>query len=129
MNVLLDSSFLIDLLNELSSGSPGAACAWLHKNRRARLWVSAVSVAEVLEGADNMDHVRQFLGRFGWQGLHHAHALRAALLQRRAKQRMGENDAWQAAVALEMQGRIVGHDPKAFSRLGAAYDDHRATSK
>lgn len=126
MNALLDSSFLIDLLNELAARAPGPACAWLRRNPRARLWVSAVSVAEVLEGADDIEHVRQFLSRFGWQGLHHAHAVRAALLQRRSTQRMGENDAWQAAAALEMRGRLVGHDPKAFSRLGAVYDDHRA---
>jgi predicted nucleic acid-binding protein len=128
MNVLMDSSFLIDLLQELAASQPGPACAWLHGNRRARLWVSAVTVAEVLEGAEDIDHMRHFLGRFHWQGLHHAHAARVALLQRRAGQRMGENDAWQAAVALEMRGRIVGHDPKAFSRLGKAYEDHRSSA-
>ncbi len=126
MNALLDSSFLIDLLNEISAGKRGPACAWLARNPRARLWVSAVSVAEVLEGAEDMDAVRDFLSRFRWQGLHHAHAARAALLQRKAAQRMGENDAWQATVALEMRGKLVGHDPKAFARLGAIYCDHRA---
>ncbi len=125
MNVLLDSSFVIDLLRELSSAKAGPASAWLRRNKRARLWVSAVTVAEVLEGAEDMDHVRRFLARFRWQGLHHAHAARAALLQRRPARRMGENDAWQAAVALEMKGRIVGHDPKAFTRLGDVYMDHR----
>ena len=126
MNVLLDSSFLIDLLNEVAAGKPGTACAWLGRHKQVRLWVSAVSVAEVLEGAADMDAVRQFLSRFHWQGLHHSHAARVALLQRRAKQRMGENDAWQAAVALEMRGKLVGHDPKAFGRLGQMYCDHRA---
>ena len=126
MNALLDSSFVIDLLNELAAGAPGPACACLGRNSRMRLWVSAVTVAEVLEGADDIEHVRRFLSRFGWQGLHHAHATRVALLQRRATRRMGENDAWQAAVALEMHGFLVGHDPRAFSRLGAVYDDHRA---
>ncbi|MFZ4765436.1 MAG: type II toxin-antitoxin system VapC family toxin [Roseimicrobium sp.] len=128
MNVLLDSSFVIDLLNEIASQRPGDACAWLRSNRRAKLWVSAVTVAEVLEGAEDMDAVREFLSRFRWQGLHQSHAARAALLQRRAKQRMGENDAWQAAVAMEMRGKLVGHDPKAFTRLGELYCDHRAPS-
>ncbi len=126
MNALLDSSFLIDLLNEISDGARGPACAWLARNPRARLWISAVSLAEVLEGAEDIDAVRDFLSRFRWQGLHHSHAARAALLQRKAAQRMGENDAWQVAVALEMRGNLVGHDPKAFSRLGAIYCDHRA---
>jgi predicted nucleic acid-binding protein len=126
MNVLLDSSFVIDLLNEIAEGEPGFACAWLGQNRRAKLWVSAVTVAEVLEGADDMDAVRVFLGRFRWQGIHHSHAARVALLQGRTGQRMGENDAWQAAVAMEMRGKLLGHDPKAFRRLGADYLDHRA---
>lgn len=125
MNALLDSSFLIDLLNELAAGKPGPACAWLSRNQRAKLWVSAVSVAEVLEGAVDVEAVREFLGRFRWQGLHQAHAVRVALLQSRSKQRLGENDAWQVAVALEMRGRLVGHDPKAFNRLGPVYCDHR----
>lgn len=68
-----------------------------------------------------MDAARDFLSRFRWQGLHHAHAARAVLLQRKAKQRLGENDAWQAAVAMEMRGKLVGHDPKAFARLGQIY--------
>jgi hypothetical protein len=41
---------------------------------------------------------------------------------------MGENDAWQAAVALNMKGCVVGHDPKAFERLGDAYVDHRRSA-
>lgn len=126
MNVLLDSSFLIDLLNEFAQASPGPACRWLAGHREARLWISAVTMAEVLEGAEDVDFVRRHLGRYRWQGLHHAHAESVAVLQRRTRTRMGENDAWQAAVALQMRGKIVGHDAKAFARLGTAYLDHRA---
>jgi hypothetical protein len=42
---------------------------------------------------------------------------------------MGENDAWQVAVADLMGAMIVGHDPKAFDRLGVRYDDHRAIER
>jgi predicted nucleic acid-binding protein len=87
-----------------------------------------VTVAEVLEGADDFECVSQFLSRFRWQGLHHDHARRVALLQANSKSRMGENDAWQAAVTVAMKGRIVAHDPKAFSRLGEAYIDFRNAS-
>ena len=122
---LLDSSFLIDLLNETADGVPGPAFAWLRKNRQAQLWISPVTYAEVLEGADDPDAVREHLHAYRWQGLHHAHADLVALLQRRTARRMGENDAWQAAVALHMGGCVVGHDSRAFSRLGKAYEDHR----
>jgi predicted nucleic acid-binding protein len=40
--------------------------------------------------------------------------------------RMGENDAWQAAFADQMGAILVGHDPRAFRRLGDRYEDHRA---
>ena len=123
---LLDSSFLIDLLNEIADGAPGPAATWLRKNPRAQLWITPVTYAEVLEGADDPDAVRSYLHRYRWQGLHRVHAESAAFLQRRAKQRMGENDAWQVAVALRMDGCVVGHDPRAFTRLDDAYEDHRA---
>jgi len=38
---------------------------------------------------------------------------------------MGENEAWQEAVAETMAAVIVGHDSKAFDRLGDQYDDSR----
>lgn len=122
---LLDSSFVIDLLNEAADGKPGPAFAWLRKHRRAQLWISPVTYAEVLEGADDLEAVRAHLRRYRWQGLHHAHAEQAALLQRRSGARMGENDAWQAAIVLHMKGCIVAHDPSAFARLGDAYVDFR----
>jgi predicted nucleic acid-binding protein len=123
---LLDSSFVIDLLNETADGVPGPAFAWLHRHRAAQLWISPVTFSEVLEGAEDPDAVREHLRRYRWQGIHHAHAELASQLQRRARHRMGENDAWQAAVALNMKGYVVGHDARAFGRLGAACLDHRA---
>lgn len=122
---LLDSSFVIDLLNEVADGVAGPAMAWLRRNPRARLWISPVTYAEVLEGADDVDAVRAHLQRYRWQGLHHSQAELVALLQRRSERRMGENDAWQAATAMAMKGVIVGHDTKAFGRLGEAYCDYR----
>ena len=53
------------------------------------------------------------------------HADKVALIQRRAVRRMGENDAWQAALADHMGAILVGHDPRAFRRLGDRYEDHR----
>ncbi|MGO9945242.1 MAG: type II toxin-antitoxin system VapC family toxin [Steroidobacteraceae bacterium] len=122
---LLDSSFVIDLLNEIASGKAGAALDWLRRNSTAELWISPVTLAEVLEGADDADAVKDYLRRYSWQGIHRVHADIVAKLQRRASRRMGENDAWQAAVAAQMGAVLVGHDAKAFKRLGAAYEDHR----
>jgi predicted nucleic acid-binding protein len=122
---LLDSSFLIDLLNEVAANQAGPARAWAARNRGAELWISPVSSAEVLEGAADASAVREALRAFRSQTIGRQHAERVALRQSRAAQRMGENDAWQVGVAECMDAVIVGHDPKAFDRLGTHYDDHR----
>jgi predicted nucleic acid-binding protein len=121
---LLDSSFIIDLLNEIASGRAGAALDWLLRNGTAALWISPVTLAKVLEGADDPDAVKDYLRRYSWQGIHRVHADRVAAIQRRASRRMGENDAWQAAIAEHMGAVLIGHDTQAFKRLGAAYEDH-----
>lgn len=81
-------------------------------------------MAEVLEGADDSEPIRDCLSRFAWQRIHRAHAYRVAVLQRRTARRMGENGAWQVAIAEQMGAVLVGHDT-AFKRLGAVYEDHR----
>jgi len=122
---LLDSSFVIDLLNEVAANQHGPARAWAERNRGAELWISPVTSAEVLEGASDASAVREAFRAFRWQTIGRQHAERAALRQSRAAQRMGENDAWQVAVAECMDAVIVGHDPRAFDRLGEGYEDHR----
>jgi predicted nucleic acid-binding protein len=107
---LLDSSFLIDLLNEIAAGDAGSAHRWLRRNAAAEVWISPVTLAEVLEGAGDPEAVKDYLRRYSWQGIHRVHADKVALIQRRAVRRMGENDAWQAALADHMGAILVGHD-------------------
>lgn len=125
MRFLLDSSFVIDYLNEIADRQAGPAHAWFRRNRGAELWISPVTSAEVLEGASDAAAVREAFRAFRWQTIGRQQAERAALRQSRAAQRMGENDAWQVAVAECMEAVIVGHDPSAFDRLGEGYEDHR----
>lgn len=123
---LLDSSFVIDLLNEIADrNDEGPALRWLGKNPRAKLWISPVTLAEVLEGAEDPAAVKTYLGRYGWQGIHRIQAERTALRQQRATRRMGENDAWQAATAECMKSVVLGHD-RAFEQLDDGYEDYRA---
>jgi predicted nucleic acid-binding protein len=121
---LLDSSFIIDLLNEVARGNEGAALGWLRRNGTAALWISPVTLADVLEGAADPDAVKDYLRRYSWQSIHRVHADLVATSQRRSSRRMGENDAWQAAIAEQMGAVLVGHDLRAFKRLGAGYEDH-----
>lgn len=125
---LLDSSFIVDLLNEIADNVNGPALKWLQLNASARLWISPVTLAEVLEGAAEPEHVKSYLAKYGWQGIHRAHADRVAILQKRAARRFGENDAWQGAIAEQMGGVVVAHD-RAFQRLGSRYEDHRRLSR
>lgn len=122
---LLDSSFVIDLLNETAGGRAGPATRWLQRNPAAQVWISLVTWAEVMEGAINKDAVRARLIRYRWQIIGHAQADRVALRQSHASHRLGENDAWQVAVADCMDADLVGHD-RAFAVLGLRYEDYRA---
>lgn len=124
---LLDSSFLIDYLNEVADGAPGPAHAWLRKNPGAELWISPVTYAEVMEGADDEAEIEAAIPPCRRQTIGQQHARRVALIQRRSSRRLGENDAWQVALADVMDATLVGHDPKAFARAGVAYEDHRAS--
>lgn len=119
---------MIDLLNEMADDREGPALAWIRRHPRARLWISPVTVAEVLEGAEDPEAVCAYLRRFAWQGIHRMHGESVALRQKRSPHRLGENDAWQCAIAERIDAVVVGHDA-AFRQLGRSYEDHRRTSE
>ena len=87
---LLDSSFVVDLLNEIADrNAEGPALAWLKRNRRAQLWISPVTLAEVLEGAEDEEPVKAYLGRYAWQGIHRIHRRFLSLRARGRRPRAG----------------------------------------
>jgi predicted nucleic acid-binding protein len=117
--VLLDTSFLIALERETSRGETGPARRFLPSLRGRRLLVSVITVEEILEGAEDQTAAFVSLQRFSIQGVHLTQARRCALLQRRARRRLGENDAWLVATADSIDADVVGADRAAFERLGA----------
>ena len=119
--VLLDTSFLIALERETARREKGPARRFLPTLRGRSIVVSIVSVEEILEGAVDEAAAIAALQRFTIQGLHLAQARRCALLQGRATQRMGENDAWLVATAESIDADVVGADRPAFDRLGSRY--------
>lgn len=119
--VLLDASFLIALERETARGERGPAHRFLPTLGGRRLVISVVTVAEILEGADDEAAAFRLLQRFSVQGLHLAQARRVARLQRRSPARLGENDAWLVATADSSGADVVGADRGAFERLGARY--------
>ena len=119
--VLLDSSFLIALERETRRREQGPARRFLPRLSGRKIVVSIISVEELLEGAVDEAATLAALQRFTIQGLHLAQARRCAFLQRRARRRMGENDAWLVATAEALGAEIVGADRVAFERLGSRY--------
>jgi predicted nucleic acid-binding protein len=119
--VLLDTSFLVALERETVTREIGPARRFLLSLRGRPLVVSVVSVEEVLEGADDEAVAFAALQRFSIQGLHLAQARRCALLQRRSRRRLAENDAWLVATADSLNADVVGADRAAFERLGSRY--------
>jgi predicted nucleic acid-binding protein len=122
---LLDTSFLIDLDAETAVGVDGPAMRTLEKLKGWRVFVSPVTVAELLEGAEDPLATARELAAYhshtiGWQA-----AQRCAINQSRAPRHMGENDAWQAAVATVGRQRLVGHDRAFEGRAWLDYLDHR----
>lgn len=128
---LLDTSFLIDYFNEVADGTVGPARRFRSTlPGRARLYVSVVSLAELIEGASDAVAVERGLLRLTrLVGIHHQHGNRAGLMQQRARAtgtRMGENDAWIAATAALAQLTIIGDDDRAFGdRPAVAYVNFR----
>ena len=116
--VLLDTSFLVALERETARGEIGPARRFLPALRGRPLVVSVVSAEEILEGVADADRAFAALQRFVIQGLHLAQARRCALLQRRSRRRLGENDAWLVATAETLDADVVGADRAAFERLG-----------
>jgi len=99
----------------------GPARRFLSTLRGRPAVVSIISVEEMLEGREDEDVLLEWLEQFTIQGLHFAHARRCALLQRRSRRRMGENDAWLVATAEILDADVVGADRSAFERLGPKY--------
>jgi predicted nucleic acid-binding protein len=131
---LLDTSFLIGYFNEVSDGVSGPARRFRATlPDRARFFVSIVSLAELIEGADDAFAVERELQQVArLLGLHHRHANRAGRLQKRAQRdgrRLGENDAWIAATAVAAQLTVIGDDDRAFAnRTALAYLNFRTAA-
>jgi predicted nucleic acid-binding protein len=114
--LLLDTSFLIELEEEVAQRRVGPARKFIAENRKERFAISIVSVAEFAEGFEDVSKVEAFLRKFRKEPLHIGIAYLNAALQSSLPQRLGENDAWVAATASYNRRRLIGRD-KAFRRV------------
>jgi predicted nucleic acid-binding protein len=110
--LLLDTSALIDLEQEFAAGRAGPVRTFIGRSKSEDLACSTVTVGELASGSDE-ETVRFFLRRLRKLPLGEAIAYRAAALDRqlaRSGWRLGENDNWIAATALEYSATLVFAD-------------------
>lgn len=114
--LLLDTSFLIELEDEVAVARAGAATAVLAARRAAPVAISIVTLGEFAEGFTDARALNAFVSHFRVLQLSRAIAWRTALLQASLPRRLGENDAWIAATALTYGATLIGRE-RAFERV------------
>jgi len=115
--LLLDSTLLIGLRKELGKAHQPLH-RWLACYRSERLAHSVVARGEVLEGEADTRAAHAWLNQFGRPLPVTAQTATIMAQTQRARQlkgkRMGENDAWHAATAIEQGASLVTHE-KSFA--------------
>lgn len=110
--LLLDTSTLIDLEEELAERRVGPVRGFLGRSRAQTLACTTVSVGKLASGSDQ-ETIRFFLRRLRKLALTEAIVLRAGALDQelaRSGKRLGENDNWIAATALHNSATLVYAD-------------------
>jgi predicted nucleic acid-binding protein len=115
--VFVDSTFLIDVLEEREAGVVGQARRWLSRGRP--VWTTVISVGEVAVGMIDATAARAFFANWRIARLHPEIAYEAGMIDRellRAGGRLGENENWIAAFARYYGEPLVSND-LAFNRV------------
>jgi predicted nucleic acid-binding protein len=113
--LLLDTNFLIDLHAELrrKDAADGPAKRFMRANRTLAMAITPVTANEYATGIRHEREARRFLRRFRMIALGRDIALLASRIDREQSaqgRRLGENDTWQAAVALRFDLTLVTDD-------------------
>jgi predicted nucleic acid-binding protein len=118
--MLVDTTFLIDLAQELGDGRNGPAVRWARSHRNRLYWTSVVSLGELAAGMASAEEARRFIGHLRVARLVPEIAYEAAAIDRellRTGQRLGENDNWIAGFARYYGEPLVSNDAT-FDRVG-----------
>lgn len=111
--MLLDSSYLIDLEEEIAGRKFGPAIAFANAHRRSEPRISVITLGELAAGATDEAGTRRFLSRYRVIALKPEIGYFAGRLERALSakgMRLGENDNWIAATALYYGEPIVTND-------------------
>ncbi len=113
--MLFDTTFFIDLADELHSGGPPVCQNFLRQHRHETKQVSVVTMGEFAVGASAAETLRFFRG-YERLALGRDLAVFAGRIQARLPFELGENDLWIAATALYHRIPLVSRD-MAFARV------------
>ncbi len=113
--MLFDTTFFIDLAEELQARKNGPCQELLLANRHAVRAVSVVTLGEFAVGATETE-VRRFFRGYAPRALGRETAIFAGRLQASLPFEMGENDLWIVATALREQMPLVSRD-RVFPRI------------
>lgn len=120
--VILETTFLVDLERELARNSQGPVQAFLEARKDARLHITFTVAGELAAGASlsDRDRWRRFVAPFrilpfceevAWQyGQNYRYLQRVGLL-------IGTNDLWIAATALAYDMPLATRNRRHFSRV------------
>lgn len=120
--MLLDTSYLIDLEEELALRRARPATRFAQRHRRAAPRISVVSLGELAAGEANEAKLRSFLARYRVIAIRNEIGFLAGRLERALASRggrLGENDNWIAATALYYGEPLVTNDGD-FDRVALA---------
>ena len=117
--MLTDTTFWIDLAEEMAADEKGPAREFLAGHRSSNLEVSIITWGELAAGVGSPSELDQLLRRVRIVHLHLQVAWEAGRIERELTAlgaRLGENDNWIAATARAWGLRLVSRD-KAFDRV------------
>jgi predicted nucleic acid-binding protein len=116
--MLLDTDFLIDLGGGRSSRRRKSALDFLEHHATGQFFISRITWAEFAEGAASLAVTRLALAGFPCLEINENTAWIASRLARELKhtgQHIGDNDVWQAAIAVEHALPLVSGNARHFA--------------
>ena len=120
--MIFDTTFLIDLHREAIREKPAKAFSFLDQYREMPMRISLVTYAEFAEGFDpeSYDAFLDLIGSYEVIEISKTVAWRYAQLSKELRKlgaRIGDNDLWIAATAINLNEPLVTRDRKHFSRV------------
>jgi predicted nucleic acid-binding protein len=120
--VIIDTTFLIDLEREISRKKPGSAMEFLARNHAQTMRISVVTFGELAEGYEDPAalELEELIAPYEIVEITRSIGRRYAALSRVLRSsgsRLGDNDLWIGATAIEVGEPLVTRDYDHFRRI------------